>query len=126
MNFLDRFRDWKDIKEYPAGTVIYSEGAPAGLMYVVVEGEVEVTLHGESLGVEKEGGIFGEMAMINSASRNSTVTTLSKARLAQLDRDQFRVLVSENAEFSFHVMAVLANRLRAVDKYISTQMEKRR
>jgi len=126
MNFLDKFRDWKDIKEYPAGTVIYAEGDPAGLMYVVVEGEIEVTLHGESLGVEKEGGIFGEVAMVNSASRNATVTTLSRTRLAHLDRDQFRMLVSENAEFSFHVMAVLASRLRAVDKYISKQLEERR
>ena len=120
MSFLEMFRDWKDVEEYHAGTVIYSEGDSADLMYVIISGEVELALHGNILGVEKEGGLIGEMAMINSDSRNSTATTLSKVKVARLNLAQFRTLVSDNAEFSLHVMAVLANRLRAVDKYITT------
>ena len=121
MNFLELFRDWEDIEVFRARTVIFSERDPADVMYVILSGEIELTLHGEPLGAEGEGGIIGEMAMINSATRSATATTLTKVKLARLDRDQFRALVGENTDFSLHVMAVLANRLRAVNSYITTQ-----
>ncbi len=126
MRFLEMFHDWEDVEEYRAGTVIFSERDPADVMYVIHSGEIELTLNGEPLGSEGEGGIIGEMAIINSATHSATATTLTKVKLARLDRDQFREFISENTEFSLHVMAVLANRLRAVDKYITTQFEQLR
>ena len=121
MRFLEMFRDWENTEEYDAQTVIFAERDPADVMYVILSGEIELTLHGEPLGAEGEGGIVGEMAIINSATRSATATTLSKVKLARLDRDEFKALIADNTEFSLHVMAVLANRLRAVDQYISTQ-----
>jgi CRP-like cAMP-binding protein len=121
MGFLEMFRNWEDVVEYRAKTVIFSERDAADVMYVILAGEIELTLHGEPLGAESEGGIFGEMAMINAAPRSATATALSKVKLARVTREQFRKFVSENTEFSLLVMAVLANRLRAVDQYITTQ-----
>lgn len=121
MQLLDIFRDWKDVVEFPAKTVIFTERDPADAMYVILSGEVELTLRGEPLGAESEGGMFGEMAMINTGTRNATATTLTKVKLARLNHEQFQKIVGENAEFSLHVMAILANRLRAVDYYISKQ-----
>ncbi len=121
MGFLEMFRNWEDVVEFRAKTVIFSERDAADVMYVVLAGEIELTLHGEPLGAESEGGIVGEMAMINSAPRSATATALSKVKLARVTREQFRKFVSENSEFSLLVMAVLANRLRAVDQYITTQ-----
>lgn len=109
------------MQEFPAQTVIFSAGDPAEEMYVIVSGEVGLTLRGETVGTEGEGGIFGEMAMINSATRSDTATALSEVRLARMDRERFRQLVNENPEFSFHVMSVLANRLRTIDDYITTK-----
>jgi CRP-like cAMP-binding protein len=63
--------------------------------------------------------------MINAATRSATATTLSKVRLARVDRDRFRELVNKNGEFSLHVMAVLANRLRALDNFITLHLAKR-
>ncbi len=121
MKFLEMFHDWEDSEEYRSGTVIFAERDPADVMYVILSGEIELTLHGEPLGAEGEGGIIGEMAMINAATRSATATTLTKVKLARLDRDQFRAFVDENTEFALHVMAVLANRLRAVNNYITMQ-----
>lgn len=122
MSFLEMFRDWEDVEEFPAQSVIFNEHEPADFMYVILSGEVELTLHGESLDEEGEGGIIGEMATINSATRCATATALTPARLARLDRNQFREIISDNSEFSLHVMAVLANRLRAVDQFISNKI----
>ena len=122
MKLLEMFHDWEEIEEYRARTVIFSERDSADAMYIVISGEVELTLLNEPLGMESEGGMIGEMAMlVPTATRSATATTLSKVKLARLDHDEFKALITGNTEFSLHVMAVLANRLRAVDQYISTQ-----
>ncbi len=119
MNFLELFKDWENREVFEAQSVIFSENEPADVMFVVLSGEVELSLHDEVLGTETAGGIIGEMAIINSQSRNLTATAKTDVSLARLDKGQIRELVDMSSEFSFHAMATLANRLRAVDRYIS-------
>ena len=121
MRFLEMFRDWDDVQEYGAHTVIFSEQDPADAMYFIISGEVELSLHDETLGTEKEGGFIGEMAMVKSATCGVTATTLGEVKLARLDYDQLRIFIDKNTEFALHVMAVMADRLRTVDEYITTQ-----
>ncbi|MGA9575088.1 MAG: cyclic nucleotide-binding domain-containing protein [Lysobacterales bacterium] len=122
MEFLNKFRNWKEIEEHAAGSVIYPEGNPAEFLYVIVSGEVELSLGGELLEVEKLGGIIGEMALFDSAERSATAKALTDVKLARLDRDQLTAMMKENIEFSLQIMAVLANRLRAVNKYFSMRL----
>lgn len=105
-----------------AQTVIFPAGAPAEAMYIVISGEIELSLHGETLSTEGVGGIIGEMAMIPSATQCATATSLSDVTLARIDHSQLKQLIERNSEFSLHMMAILAKRLRAVDKFISTHM----
>ncbi len=122
MNFLEIFRDWKDTVEFPPNTVVYREGDPADVLYVILAGEIELTLRGELLGTEQAGGIIGEMALIDSATCSATAKSLSGSRLARLDRHELARLSRQSSEFAMHVMAVLAKRLRSVDRYISARM----
>ena len=117
------FNHWKEVEEHKAQTVIFEEGAPADTLYVIMEGEVALNLRGERLGVEGVGGIIGEMAISPSATLNTTATSVSDVKLARLSRYQLNMLMTKNNEFSLHVMATLANRLRAVNQYITTQFE---
>jgi CRP-like cAMP-binding protein len=122
MKFLEMFRDWKDTVEYKAQTVICSEGEPATAIYLILSGEVELTLRGESLGIEVAGGVIGEMALVSSSTCSATATALTGTTLARIDRDQLTLLSSQSSEFAMHVMAALVNRLRAVDRYISARL----
>ena len=123
MNIKKLFRDWDSVEDFEAGAVIFSEREPAEVMYVILAGEVELSVKGTSLGTEGEGGIIGEMAVIGAGSRSASATALSNVRLARLDREQFRDLVKKNSGFSLHAMTAFANRLRAVDRFISTRLE---
>jgi CRP-like cAMP-binding protein len=123
MKLLEMFRNWKDVQEYDAQTVIFSSGGPTDVLYFILSGEVELTLHGESLGTEVTGGIIGEMAMIPSARQSSTATAVTAVRLARFDYRQLKEFVSDNTDFSLHLMAALASRLRAVDQYITRNMK---
>lgn len=123
MSFLPMFRHWKDTVEYDAGDVIYAKGEPADTLFIILEGEVELSLHGRSVGVEDKGGLIGEMALLDSAMRNSTATARSSVKLAKLDRKAFQKAIGENAEFALRAMTVLANRLRAVDQFIVAKLD---
>lgn len=122
MDFLKLFRNWKDLDEHPAETVIFREGQPVDFLYVILSGQIELTLRGASLGTEDVGGIIGEMAIFQSATRSTTATSTSDVKLARLNRKQINELMSESTEFSLHVMSILANRLRAVNGYITDQL----
>ena len=122
MKFLKLFQNWKDVVEFDAQTVIFTAGAPAEVLYFIISGEIELSLYGKTLSIEGNGGIIGEMAMIPSATQCATATTLSGVTAARFDHSQLKELIDKNSEFSLHVVAVLARRLRAVDKFISTQL----
>jgi CRP-like cAMP-binding protein len=120
MKLQDLFQDWEDTLNFGANTVIFSERDDAEVMYVVLSGEIELTLNGEPLGLESPGGLIGEMAMTHpEGTRSATATTISKVKLARVTRDQFVKLVGENTEFALHVMKVLGNRLIVANTFIT-------
>ena len=123
MELLKIFRDWKDVVEFSEHTVIFPEGKPADVLYVIISGEVELTLGGERLVTEGVGGFIGEMAITHSATRSTTATALTDVKLARLTRYQLSMLMSKSIDLSLHVLAKLANRLNAVNHTIITQLD---
>lgn len=122
MNFLKTFDDWADTETHQAGSVIFSDSEPTDAVYLVLEGEIALSLRGESLSTEGRGALIGEMAIMHDAPRNATATAVSTTRLARISPDEFRELVADNPEFSLHAMAELARRLRAVDRLLSARI----
>ena len=122
MEFMRLFRDWPDVSEYSPGERIFSEKEEADALFIVLAGEVELKLRGQPLSVESRGGILGEMAVLGSALRSGEATAKTDVRLARLDRERLKELMGRDTDFALHMMAALANRLREVDRYISTHI----
>jgi CRP-like cAMP-binding protein len=118
MDLLEIFKDSEDLVEFPAGTVIIKEGDEGNHMYVVLQGELVISLKNKILASSSPGEIVGEMALINSDIRSATVTAKTDCRLAFIDQASFRSLLQYVPDFSQHVMSVLANRLQAAYKMI--------
>jgi CRP/FNR family transcriptional regulator, cyclic AMP receptor protein len=108
------FRPTDPTASFDAGDVIFSEGDVGREMFGVVSGTVELR-HGDRvfnrLGPQ---GVFGEMALIDHAPRSLTAVAVEDCELAVIDERQFLWLVHETPTFAIHVMASLADRLRAV------------
>ena len=85
MDFLKLLRNWKDVDEYPAETVIFQEGHPVDFLYIIMSGQIDLTLRGESLGNEEVGGIIGEMAIFQSASRSTTATSTTDVKIGSTE-----------------------------------------
>ena len=112
MDLLELFTDTTDLERYPAGGVIIEQGTQGERMFVVVEGEVSVSLNGRELAIARPGEIVGEMALLSAAPRSATVTALTDCKLATIDRASFDVLLRTVPHFAGFVMSLMASRLR--------------
>jgi CRP-like cAMP-binding protein len=92
--------------------VLFREGEQGERMYVVLEGRLDILVGDNVVETLEEGGIVGEMALIDDAPRAASVIANTECRLVGIDRQRFHMLVQSNPAFSTHVMKILANRLR--------------
>lgn len=116
LKFLDGNRGFS---RYPAGETIFRQGEPGDRMYVIVEGEVRLTINGQQLAVEYAGGIVGEMSLIENADRSASATALTDCVLAPLDMAAFKSLVAREPQFAIQVMQVLSRRLRLANEILN-------
>jgi len=114
-SFLGLFKNEENLVPLAAGETLFKKGDPASCMYVVLSGELRVGDGNKILEQLAPGGLVGEMALIDHASRAATVTALTNCTLAPIDEKRFADLVGRRPEFALHVMRVLANRLRRMD-----------
>lgn len=70
------------------GESLISEDRPGHSMFVIVDGEVEVTVKGETDPLAKllKGAIVGEMSLLTGTPRNATVTALSTVEVVEVDK----------------------------------------
>lgn len=78
------------IQEYPAGTLIFRAGDTGDNMYVVIDGQLSVTLDGENAKVIhlkdiSRGDLIGEVALYHGA-RTANVTATTDVRLLEITK----------------------------------------
>jgi len=86
MNTVALFRKEPGARAYQAGEVVFAAGGPGDLMFVVLEGDVDVTLNGTLLETVGPGGIVGELALIDEGPRSADVVARGAATLVPVPR----------------------------------------
>jgi CRP/FNR family cyclic AMP-dependent transcriptional regulator len=102
------------------GTVIFTEEQKSSRlflqrdkMYLLLEGEVELSVKQQATGTVKAGEIFGELASITHTTRIATATARTPCRYIALDDKQFEESLQQQPEFALAMISVIADRLRA-------------
>ncbi len=114
-NILNWFKDFADPQTFATGETIFTEGTPGNVMYVVLDGKIDIRVDGNSLDVANAGAIIGEMALIDDSARSATAIALEDSKLAPVDERQFLYMVEHTPYFALYVMKVLVERLRRMD-----------
>ena len=120
MTSLDLFRDVIDLVEFPQGAVIFEKGDPGDVMYLIKEGEVDITNGKDVLTTLPAGELLGEMALISNEPRSATAVARTDCRMLPVDEAKFLYLVQQTPYFALHVMGLLTDRLRRAIDVIST------
>ena len=111
------------------GQIIFKEGSNGDWIYVVEEGEVEISknVDGQRIVFEtlKETNIFGEMAYIDKAPRSATATAKGTTVVGIIDRSVFDAEFNKlSADFQ-KILKMVAFRLRkTTERSVDAQDEK--
>lgn len=101
---------------FKSGEVIFRAGDQGHEFFVVKSGSVAVQLRNRTLQVIGEGGIFGEMALIDAEPRSATVVADTDCVVVPVGEKQFLYMTSEAPYFALSLMRVLVQRLRAANE----------
>ncbi len=109
---VDLFRNAEDFVTFDAGQVIFREGEPGDIMYVVIEGQVDILVQDKVIDSTESGGIVGEMALIDDGPRSATAIAKTACKLVPINEKRFTFLVQQTPHFSLNVMRIMSERLR--------------
>ena len=109
------FRNAPNTSVHPTGTTIFREGEQGHSMFAIKRGKVAIQVGGNTVDVLADEELFGEMALLEHATRAATVVTLEETELVEIDKAQFYILVRQNPHFALQLMQLLSERLRNVD-----------
>jgi CPA2 family monovalent cation:H+ antiporter-2 len=94
------------------GERIIRAGEEADALYLISEGEVEVTINGKRIDTRGPGEFFGEMALLSGDRRTADVTALDFCRFARLSGRDFHRFLRRYPEIRTNIVALAAERAR--------------
>ena len=103
-------------------TTLLKKGETGKSLFIVLSGEVSVSIDGEEVARLGEKECFGEMALLDSEPVNASVEALEEVDLLQIDQEDFYDLLAERIEISQGLIRVLIRRLRAADRKVTRRI----
>jgi HEAT repeat protein len=101
---------------FPQNTEIFHQGDEGNMMFVIVEGRLQVVRNidgrDQILAERGPGEFVGEQAIIEAIPRSATLHTQSDVRMLAIDGDTFKEILRERPNVSFAVLRSLSRKLR--------------
>ena len=121
---LERIARMADEIAVPAGYVLVYEGDWGHEVFVVVEGEAEVTAGGRMLALLDAGAVIGELAVLNPAPRTATVVAASPMRFFVFDDQAFESVLAEFPAIARRTMTDVAARFQGQARDLAEDRER--
>ena len=105
------------VRTFAPGASLLAEGKKSGLLYVLIDGEVEIVKGDFQINVVSDAGaVFGEISVLLDLPHMATVRALSKCRAHEVrNGDEF---LKAHPEIAHHLAQLLARRLHGVSTYL--------
>lgn len=112
------FKNDAQAERFSAGEAVFREGDRGEFLFAVTKGAVDIIINGKVVETVEEGGVFGEMALVEDKPRGASAIVKADAELVRIDRKRFLFLVQQTPYFSVQLMAVMAERLRRMNEML--------
>jgi signal transduction histidine kinase len=116
---LERLAGRANVLAVPAGSVVVEEGGPGGDLYVLMEGELEVTRRDGDrdvvLAVQQPGAVLGEMSLIEEAPRNATIRAGRESQVLVLPAGELEGILAASPGAALTLIRTFAGRLRSTE-----------
>ncbi|MDX2227325.1 MAG: ATP-binding protein [Verrucomicrobiae bacterium] len=113
-----------------AQEVIFREGDPGDVMFLIDTGHVKITKKGRGGGNEvlstlTNDDFFGEMAVIDEEPRSATAISVEACVLWKIDRHDFQTLiVCRYPDIAMNLIKIITARIRSLDRLFVAEMLK--
>src|SRR5438067_1610420 len=111
-------------RQFEKGQNIIKEGEQGDEVYVLFRGKVDVLKSGLKIAQLKAGGHFGEMGLVDQASRSATVSAVEDTSAISIDRDSLLKLMRRDSLLAVKLLwsfvQVLSERLRNTNDALTT------
>ncbi len=97
---------------FEAGEVVYREDDVPDALYVVIQGEVELTQGDVDIGIAEAGEAFGSWALVDGSPRVASATAASASRVLKVDREDFTDLLADRPDIVQAVFKAMVGRIR--------------
>jgi len=96
----------------PGGEAVIREGETGDAMFILLEGELVVTVKGKRIDYLMPGAVLGEMALVDARQRSATAIAVGDAQLVRLDRERFLDAIRAKPDFALRIMNMMSVRTR--------------
>jgi CRP-like cAMP-binding protein len=114
--------DAGSVRRMPTGTEIIQEGRANDSLYIVVEGEFQVSSAGRELARLEAGEVVGDMSLLDSRPPNATVVATKDSIAHSIPQDRLRVKLERDPPFAarfYRALCIfLANRLQQTNAMV--------
>src|SRR5690606_18076360 len=117
------------LSELARGDVLIEQGSPNECMFLVLEGELGVHLDQidtEPVAVIGPGETVGELSVLDGSAASAHVVARTPCRLLAIREEGFWQLTNASHAFAVNLLLKLAARLRANNRAVSRNVQKRR
>jgi len=125
---LDRIAPNVRAVQLREGEVVFREGDPGDVMYLVGKGSVKISKSGrggqqETLGFIEPGNFFGEMALLDGEPRSAMATAAESTVLGTVDEPTFQhILELAPSRLHMNFLRSVTQRLRSVNSHFITEV----
>jgi CRP-like cAMP-binding protein len=100
------------------GQVIFSAGETGRAMFIVRTGSVDLKIDDELVETVEQGGVFGELALVDAAPRSATAIAGPDCSLVLVEERSFNDLLRRVPGLGLEIMRVMARRLRRANQAV--------
>ncbi len=115
-SYFDLFREDDSRVAHKRGDFIFKVGDPGIHLFVVTKGSVEVRIGDMVKERIDQGGLFGELALIDRDPRSADAVAATDCEVVPIDSERFQSCLTKIPFFGIEVMRVMAQRLRRETK----------
>ena len=112
LTHIAQFVERVEVKE---GDILVKEGTRTREFFIVMEGEAQVQRRGQTLAQLGSGSYFGELALLDPAPRNATVTMTTNGQVLVLTQRDFFALIRDVPTLVRALLTGLAKRVHDLD-----------
>lgn len=114
------------LRNYPGGTMIFSESQTGSDMFVIQSGSVKISkiVNGTevTLAVLKKGDMFGEMALLENKPRSASAIAKDDCTLMAINKSNFNQMVTTQPQLIAKLTTTLSERLWSMHRQLANSL----